>query len=356
MDLGTPMRGCTESFFFACAACFLKAVDNGGSFEVKPLPSTEQKQQERVQKSAEHRLALLQRFSAKHFNLAPVLDCGIITCPRTDRPEVARYVKRGVNGALCPLADPYDYYARAAILYSMAHICSTPNQRDQVLHEVLVSCVNQPLHETIKMIKTSVEKSEIDRRSLIATLEAEQAAVNCGQLGEMQARERVVLHLKACDASLLKGIAVGLLREAREAIVTALQGGDSGPNRLAQQQFGFARAHNPRAEYIDTRSRDEKAAADPRLWYLMGRILADLGAYSEARLIYRQVLARLPMSCFGHVAHFNLACLQANQPGEAAKAGALRELKEFRRHCRGLRGLCVGGVPKLTCELCGAPQ
>ncbi len=34
VDVVTAMRGCTECFFFACAACFLKAVDNDGAFEV----------------------------------------------------------------------------------------------------------------------------------------------------------------------------------------------------------------------------------------------------------------------------------------------------------------------------------
>jgi len=139
-------------------------------------------------------------------------------------------------------------------------------------------------------------------------------------------------------------------------MLIALQsGGDLGSNRLAQQQFGFAKARNPRADTVDTRSREEKASSDPRLWYLMGLILADLGAFGEARLVYRQALARLPMSCFGHVVHFNLACLQANLPGEAAEAAALRELKEFRRYCRGLQGMRLGGST-LTCDLCGAAQ
>lgn len=357
MDLGTAMRGCTECFFFACAACFLRAVDNGGSFAMKPLPSSVEKNHERARRAGEQRLALLQRFSAKHFNLAPALDYGTIRCPRTDMPEVARYVKRGDDGTLFPLADPYDYYARATILHSMAHICSSSNQGGQVLNEVLLQCVSQPLYETIKMIKTTTQKSEIDGRNLIAALEAEQTAVHRRQQTEWQARERVALLLKASEASLLQAMALGLLREAREAMLAALHGGDSGPNRLAQQQFGYAKAHNPHADWsADLRSRDDKAAADPRLWYLMGLILADLGAFEEARQIFRRVLARLPMSCFGHIVHFNLACLQANQPGDAAKAGALRELKEFRRHCRSLQGLRVGGIPSLSCELCGAPQ
>jgi len=123
-----------------------------------PLPSIEEKNQERARKNAKHRFALLQRFSARHFNLAPALDCGTIRCPRTDLPELARYVQRGDTGALCPLADPYDYYARAAILHSMSHICATSNQRDQMLHEILRQCVVQPLPETIKMIKTTTQK------------------------------------------------------------------------------------------------------------------------------------------------------------------------------------------------------
>lgn len=195
---------------------------------------------------------------------------------------------------------------------------------------------------------------------MIAALEAEQAAVYNRQQTEFQARERVALLLKANEASLLQGMTVGLLREAREAMIAALEGNETGRNSRSLQQFGFARAHNPHADWsADLRTPQEKAGADPRLWYLMGLILADLGAFDEARLIYRQVLARLPMSCFSHVAHFNLACLQANQQGEAAKAGALRELKEFRRQCRSLQGFHVssdGSGPTLTCELCGAPQ
>jgi hypothetical protein len=259
-----------------------------------------------------------------------------------------------------------------------------------------------------------------------------------------------------------------ILQEAREALhstgvnVNHIRGNaNSGSNHLSQQQFGFAKTYNPRSMSADLRTIEEKAAVDPRLWYLLGLILCDLRLFREARLVYRQVLSRLPMSCFGHVVHYNLACLQSLQaedasreashleasqqsllseaskslrvvtfqpgaPGmserngniaevhaggqaerigvkvgwritavrnqkceslqdrvfldardgstpfevtfmkacrvtalreraEAAKVAALRDLKEFRRHCRALQSMGSGRSIG-ACELCGAPQ
>jgi len=176
-----------------------------------------------------------------------------------------------------------------------------------------------------------------------------------------------------------------ILQEAREAILAPLRSNhNSGSNHLSQQQFGFAKTYNPRGMSVDLRTMEDKAAVDPRFWYLLGLILCDLRSFREARLVYRQVLSRLPMSCFGHVVHYNLACLQALQAedasreaslleasalsgceagkvaalrkrAEAAKVAALRDLKEFRRHCRALQSM--GRSRSISsCELCGAPQ
>merc|ERR1719277_2552997 len=112
------------------------------------------------------------------------------------------------------------------------------------------------------------------------------------------------------------------LHECREALLAALEAAGEavhGRNRLARQQFGAARIQNPRSDEVDPRSHAERAAADPRIWYLLGLVLCDLGAYSDARIIYRQVLSRLPMASFAHVVHFNRACIHAVLPGEKSR-------------------------------------
>jgi len=380
------MGGCLQCSFFACTRCLLRFRENGNSFEMKPVPSTQERQEDGARKLAEQRVKKLKEREtlAQHFNLAPVLDCGIIRC-FPDKSETAHYVKRGDDGKLCPLADPYDYYARSVIHYSMARICSAPNERDEMFQ-----MLNQPLHQQRKIVQMIA--GETARRDLIAVLDSEEAAIYSRLRTERQARERVALLLtNAHGQGLLHGMAISLLQEAHEALCIALEGaGDRGANRLAQQQFAFARSHNPRSGWAaDVRSREEKAAADPRLWYLMGLILIDraqlkyqqndlIGAredFNGAQLKYRQTLSRLPMSCFGHIVHFNLACLQAYEScaeaaraeaakGEATKAtavksseaasvAALRELKEFRRHCCAMQGLRVGEPALALCELCG---
>lgn len=213
----------------------------------------------------------IQKKTPSNFNLAPVLHYGKITRLQVDLPDVAHFCRRGANGVLLPLANPYDYYVRAALLHSAAPACQPPDKRDQLLHE------------------------------------------------------------------------------ARESLLAVLENG----NRLNRQQ--------PRQQFGGS-PEEEGAAADPRLWYLLGLILCDLGDLTDAQVAYRQALSRLPVVNFGHVTHFNLACLQAAHLGEVACAAAVRELREFRRHCRGLWGNVPshqrdgsrrqGGRP---CSLCGAP-
>lgn len=287
LGVGSAMRGCMECFFFMCAGCYLRALDAGGGNvggagalsqqQVKPLPSPEE-QRARSEKAAKNsKLAQLSRFAWGRFDLSPVLHFGSIRCLRMNAPEVQRFCKRDGERLLLPLADPYDYYARAAILHSLAPTCTSPDQREQVLHE------------------------------------------------------------------------------AREALLAALEGaGGSAPNALSKQQFGFARTRNPKVAWVDPRSREECAASDPRVWYLLGLVLCDLGAFREACHVYRQALARLPAAYFGHVVHFNLAGILARQPGEANQTSALRELKEFRRHCSGLQGLSGTAGGAGACALCGS--
>ena len=112
------------------------------------------------------------------------------------------------------------------------------------------------------------------------------------------------------------------LHEARDALLSALHGVEEGPGKQStsklhyRQQFNHARAFNSKSGEAEPRSRGECAATDPRLWYLLGLVLCDLGSYAEAQKVYRQVLRSLPMAYFGHVVHFNLACIQAAQTGE----------------------------------------
>lgn len=162
------------------------------------------------------------------------------------------------------------------------------------------------------------------------------------------------------------------LHEARGALLVALEGFGDPASCRARSQFTAARSRNPHSSNTDGRGPDrpDQAADDPRLRYLLGLILCDLNAFAEARNVYRQVLGRLPMAYFGHVAHFNLACVHVMQKGEAAQAAALRELREFRRHCcsfqgrasripsasnvDGTRAASVGGA-SARCRLCLAP-
>lgn len=112
---------------------------------------------------------------------------------------------------------------------------------------------------------------------------------------------------------------------------------------------------------VGLQASEEWAATDPRLWYLLFLILSKLGAFAQARTVYRQALGRLPMAYFGHVVHFNLACLHATEQQDAApvadraRAAAWRELLECRRHCRSFQQPVKQGLGTHACDLCGAP-
>jgi len=289
IPLGGAAHGCSCCGFFACAACHRRAQESGGDFFGAPLPAASQdRQQGRAR--ADEAVRLLAGHAQGRFDLAPVLHFGVLLGAKGDVTEC--YTRRGRDGELLPMADPYDYYVRAAILHSQVPGCATPKEKDLRLHEA--------------------------REALLAALD--------------------------CNGPERR-------RPGRAP---------AAPNRLSLQQFGCARAQNPRAGHVDPRSHAERAAADPRIWYLLGLVLCELGAFEEARLMYRQALGRLPMAYFSHAVHFNLACIQALQPGEAARAAALRELREFRRCCRSLQGSPLAMQEDAfaevsVCKLCGAP-
>jgi len=287
--LGCTMHGCSYCAFYACSSCHERAKSNQGDFFNANPRASSQEQHQAGDKEYEV-LRLLVDNSKGRFDLSPVLHFGTLRGIREDVAE--RFTKRGRDRELIPMADPYDYYVRAAILHSQVPACATPKEKDSRLHEV--------------------------REALLAALDV-----------------------------------TGMKR--RRASHTPAP-----PNRLSLQQFGCAKAQNPRATCVDPRSHAERAAADPRIWYLLGLVLCELGAFGEARLMYRQALSRLPMAYFSHAVHFNLACIQALDPGEGARKGALRELKEFRRCCRTLQAspLAVqdGSSGEIgLCKLCGAP-
>jgi len=291
MSTGTSMYGCTECFFFMCMACVSRVHKSRGRADdaenIVPLPSAEEQKNIEEEASAQKRLGLLVRFATHQFDLAPILHFGRIRRLVTDAPEVARFCQRDMAGLLLPLADPYDYYVRAAILHSLVPICKTDEHRDQVLHE------------------------------------------------------------------------------AHESLLQALHGTHVGPSSttgaLAKQQFAYLQARNPLASRTESWLHEDRASSDPRIWFLLGVVLCDMGALADARLCYRKVLERLPMACFRHVVHFNLAVLQAGFPGESSKNAALRELKEFRRCCQSLQGMPFDGANQAAdarcssrCDLCGA--
>ncbi|CAJ1420390.1 unnamed protein product [Effrenium voratum] len=91
-------------------------------------------------------------------------------------------------------------------------------------------------------------------------------------------------------------------------------------------------------------------SADPRVWYLLGLVLCDLGSFEEARQVYRQALCRLPMYYFAHVVHFNLALLRSRQRDSGAAAASCSALLELRRCCRALRRQ---EGPGEACWICG---
>jgi len=285
---GASMYGCTECFFFMCMACvtrFAKSQRSVDSETLVPLPSTEELRSNAAEAVEQQQLRLLVRFAGDHFDLGPVLHFGRIRRLVTDAPEVARYCQRDMAGILLPLADPYDYYARAAILHSLVPICKTEEHRDQVLHE------------------------------------------------------------------------------AYESLLQALHGSRSlnGRSYIGQQQYKHMQAQNPLSGVVDRRTCEDRAAADPRIWYLLGLVLCDLGALADARLCYRKVLERLPMSNFRHIVYFNLAILQVGMPGEASRRAALTELWEFRRCCTSLQGIppieaTISAHARhcCRCDLCGA--
>ncbi|CAK9105723.1 unnamed protein product [Durusdinium trenchii] len=76
---------------------------------------------------------------------------------------------------------------------------------------------------------------------------------------------------------------------------------------------------------------------DPRVWYLLGLVLCDLGSFEEARKVYRQALCRLPMYYFSHVVHFNLALLRARDADAAACCASAQQVVDLRRSCAALR-------------------
>lgn len=189
-----------------------------------------------------------------------------------------------------PLAEPYDYYARAALLHADA---------------VVATAASDP---------------------------------------------------QACERYLL---------EARDALLAALEvPARNGGLASAIRSFGHAKTMNPRAPRhpMEAEAPVDEAAADPRVWYLLGLVLSDLGSLADARQVYRQVLRRLPACVFSIVVHFNLACVEAQQAGRAARATALRELKELRRLCRGFHPGCEtltavsGASASHACELCGVQR
>lgn len=82
------------------------------------------------------------------------------------------------------------------------------------------------------------------------------------------------------------------------------------------------------------RARPQRSMAkDPRVWYLLGLLLCDLGSFEEARKAYRQALCRLPMYYFSHVVHFNLALLRSRDADAGACAASASALRELRRCC-----------------------
>lgn len=279
---GALARGCLSCKFFACAPCYVRAAVAGlGSFDPEPLRSAQEQREDLEQAGLDASLLKLSACLEGRFDLAPVLHFGnmrrlMLLLPKASSVEVqeeklralpppvraaSRLLRRshGPVGSLLPLADPYEYYARAALLHAQLMLCSTPKDRDERLHE------------------------------------------------------------------------------AREALLVALEDTSGvGSGGVSGAPIGIA-------------------ARDPRLWYLLGLILCDLGSFAEAKQVYRQVLSHLPMAQFGHVVHFNLALLQVRRSSdEAARAGAARELWEFRRRCRSLRALEDSNSENRRCELCGA--
>lgn len=89
---------------------------------------------------------------------------------------------------------------------------------------------------------------------------------------------------------------------------------------------------------------------DPRVWYLLGLVLCDLGSFEEARKAYRQSLGRLPMYYFSHVVHFNLALLRSRDGDPGACAATAAALRELRRCCGTLR---PRNQFEKTCWICG---
>lgn len=291
--------GCSQCSFFVCTRCHDWAKkENGGSFALVPLVGDRERRAASAKAAEDRCLDLLVRASSKCFDLSVALHFGRLRWPPPSGTDLAaaaqRLCRRDAGGRLRPLADPWDNYVRAALLHA----------------------------------------------------EVSQASASAGAGGSSGSS---ALPPKTRDR---------LLHEARAALLAALGvGGKVGIGfhaDLGVRQFDAA--HPSTHAAIKSQSRAEEAATDARLWYLLGLVLCDLNAFKEARLIYQQVLGRLPMAYFGHVVHFNLACIYAAQPGASARTAALRELKAFRRCCSMVSFQVDVGAGGGRCELCGAAQ
>lgn len=247
---GDALFGCEDCYFHLCITCYRLHCLRSSVAERFPFSH-------------------ILHFGKLSFDL--LLPTVALTQQERAKKVMDRFVQRH-SGSLAPLADPYDYYVRAALLHNEASASSSHSRlRPQLLHDA--------------------------RCSLEAALEA--------------------------------------------------------PPGSGAQKFRMPRPRKPGEEVGHDLERDQ-ATNDPRLWYLLGLVLAEMGEFSEAKRAYRQALSRLPARLFAAPMHFNLASLEAVQPGEASRAAALRELKEFRRLCRAFEGPPGGNMRSEPCELCGA--
>lgn len=139
---GVAMWGCVDCFFFVCAGCFVHARANGGSFEPAPLPSTEEIKKCEKEQTENRRISLVRSLAGGRFDLSPLLHFGNLRRLQVASPEIKAKVdrlfrRRTTTGDLMPLADPYDYYARAVLLHADAAVAalSDPQLQERCLHE-----------------------------------------------------------------------------------------------------------------------------------------------------------------------------------------------------------------------------
>lgn len=305
VDPFSPMWGCAPCNFSVCEECYTwSRDDNHGSFILTPMATLEMQQRTETKIKGDRRLRLLVATYDRCFDLSNILHFGTITWPPLMDSELAassaRLCQRDPKGLLKPMFDPYDYYARAALLYNLVKVNRVPplqlGERNQLLHEA--------------------------RGALLAAL----GTVAGNQVGFAEEARK-----KRCQRQF------GTARMQNPSVLKL----------ESKEQFSVA-----------------DASTDPRLWYLMGLVLCGLGAFAEARNAYAEVLSRLPMAYFAHVVHFNIACIHARAPsaftiGSASRVAAFTELKEFRRCCRGNQipsNSSNTSDGRECCLLCGAPS